>query len=518
MKRIKITLGLSLLLLTSISMLVTNFVMLPFWAGDILARECRHLQRLLAAVPTSTVRDGQIPLPPSLQSLLTDIPTGCVAYANAFHSGRHSEPACGLGLAPIVAVATETGRVQTSLPSLSLAELFNSRYLYVAVPIAPPDALPQVAAAGVPLSHFMQSLWSKEKIVAAYLVFNAFILAALAFFRLLKSYVQPVDRMVRAAENYRSDGLHAFLAERPTNELGQLAGSIQAMVQRIEADREKLAKAVEELGRKNALLKENQREMVRAEKLASVGRLSAGLAHEIGNPLGVAQGYLQLLSMRDCQDHERVEYAEKAFRELERVDGLIRRLLDYARTGQGKPERFDLHDLLGEIVEDLQVQPFLKDIRLDLACHAKQSEVCVDREQLRQVLLNCVLNAADAIKASDNCGCGVIAMASDANRFKEKGRHMLRVTLTDNGTGIPAELLDTVFDPFFTTKEPGAGTGLGLSVSLALIEAMGGRMEMRSANGEGTTVLILLPLADENGIGSVASSEETGQHYEQPLG
>lgn len=497
---------------------MTNFVMLPFWAGDILTRECRHLQRVLAAVPPSDVRDGKIHLPQVLQSLLADFSSGCVAYASAFHSGRHSDSACALGLEPVAAVAAETGRVQTSLPSLSLAELFNSRYLYVAVPINPPAAPPQVAAVGVPLSHFMQSLWNKEKIVAAYLIFNAFILAALAFFRLLKSYVQPVDRMVRAAENYRSDGLHAFLAERPANELGQLAGSIQAMVQRIEADREKLAKAVEELARKNALLQENQREMIRAEKLASVGRLSAGLAHEIGNPLGVAQGYLQLLSMHDCLDHERVEYAEKAFRELERVDGLIRRLLDYTRSGQGKPERFDLHDLLGEIVEDLQVQPFLKEIRLELVCQAKESVVCVDREQLRQVLLNCVLNAADAIKASDNRGCGVIAIASDAHRFKEKGRHMLRITLTDNGTGIPTELLDTVFDPFFTTKEPGAGTGLGLSVSLALIEAMGGRMEMQSANGEGTTVLISLPLADENGIGSVASSEETERHYEQPLG
>ena len=157
-------------------------------------------------------------------------------------------------------------------------------------------------------------------------------------------------------------------------------------------------------------------------------------------------------------------------------------------------------------------------IRLDLACHAEQSEVCVDREQLRQVFLNCVLNAADAIKASDNRGCGVIAIASDVHPSKEKGRDMLRITLSDNGTGIPSELLDMVFDPFFTTKEPGAGTGLGLSVSLTLIEAMGGRMEMLSANGEGTTVLVLLPLADENGIGFVASSEETERHHGQPVG
>jgi signal transduction histidine kinase len=513
-KRIKITLGLSLLLLTTVSMLVTNFVILPFWAGDILVREARHLQRLLAAPPRSAAaRNGQIPLSPSLQSLLDDFPGGCVVFDDSFHCGRQSVAACGHGLKPVVAGAVETGRVHTSLPSFSLTGLFSSRYLYVAVPIASPDASFRIAAAGVPVSPLMQSLWSKEQIIAAYLVFNAFILAALAFFRLLKSYVQPVDRMVQAAENYRSDGLHVFLVERPANELGQLAGSIQAMVQRIEADKEKLAGAVKELAEKNTLLRDNQREMIRAEKLATVGRLTAGLAHEIGNPLGVALGYLQLLGMDDCSGEERVEYAAKAYRELERVDGLIRRLLDYTRTGKGTPGWFDLHDLLGEIVEDLKVQPFLKGIRLDLDLQAAMSVIWVDREQLRQVFLNCVLNAADAIKVCPGRkGEGIICVATTL--FSIQGRYLLLVTIADNGIGIPEELLDMVFDPFFTTKGPGAGTGLGLSVSLGLVEAMNGRMNIRSTAGEGTTVEVLLPLADRDELKSAISPYDTEQMHD----
>ena len=355
MKRIKITLGLSLLFLAGVSMLVTNFVILPFWAGDILSRETKHLQQLLANVQPAGSQGTRRPLPQVLQSLLADATGSCVVWGGANYPQVQLQSVCQQGLEPLVAAAGKTGVAQSSLSTLSLAELLSSGYCSVAVPVKLEDASSGVAAVGVPLSHILRPLWNKEQIIAVYLIFNAFILAAFAFFRLLKAYVLPVDKMVQAAEEYRSDGLQAFLVERPANELGHLAGSIQAMVQRIEADKEKLARAVAELGQKNALLRDNQREMIRAEKLASVGRLAAGLAHEIGNPLGVVQGYLQLLGMDDCLEDERVEYTAKALRELERVDGLIRRLLDYARSGQGDPVRFDVHDMLGEIVEDLAV-------------------------------------------------------------------------------------------------------------------------------------------------------------------
>jgi len=488
-------------------MLVTNCVILPFWVGDILARETRHLEQLLANVSPSTAQENQGSLPPALQTLLAEAPEGCIFWNGAYYSGRHQETDCQQGVQSLAAVAAKTGTTQRSLSTL--IDLVSSRFLYVAVPVAYAESSSGVAAAGISLSRLLHPLWTKEQVVAAYLVFNAFILAALAFFRLLKSYVQPVDRMVQAAENYRSDGLHAFLAEKPANELGQLAGSIQAMVQRIETDKEKLTSAVEELAEKNSLLQANQREMVRTEKLASVGRLAAGLAHEIGNPLGVAQGYLQLLSMDDCREEERAEYTAKALRELERVDGLIRRLLDYARAGQGEPVRFDLHYLLGEIVGDLKVQPFLRGIRLDLVRQAAASDVCADREQLRQVILNCVLNAVDAVKAGRHHDSGTIQIVTALSDAPGNERNMLRISITDNGVGIPDELLDTVFDPFFTTKELGAGTGLGLSVSLGLVESMGGRMEIQSRAGEGTTVFILLPLAMEDAFEAIDYPGET---------
>ena len=116
---------------------------------------------------------------------------------------------------------------------------------------------------------------------------------------------------------------------------------------------------------------------------------------------------------------------------------------------------------------------------------------------MRQVILNCLINAADAIKGCKEEGNGAIVMATTLVASSTQGNdpYFLQIAIKDNGAGISPELLDTVFDPFFTTKEPGAGTGLGLSVSLALIESMGGTIRLQSVAGEGTTVLLLLPLA-----------------------
>lgn len=482
-------------------MLVTNLVILPFWAGDILARETGHLTRLLATLPVSTGPEGQGALPPPLAAVLKQTPGGCAFWRGATFSEPPAAAACLQGLQPLVAAVAGDRTLRTSLSSLtSPLALLAASHLSIAVPLAAPGGRVEVVGLGIPCTSMFARFLAKERIIVAYLLFNGLILASLAYLRLLKAYVQPVDRLVRAAESYRGEGLHPFLVEKPTSELGQLAGSIQAMVERIEHDKGLLKQTVAELGDTNRLLQQNQREMVRAEKLASVGRLAAGLAHEIGNPLGVAQGYLQLLAMGDNSECERAEYLAKALQELARVDGLIRQLLDYARTTRGEPERFDVHGLLVELAGTLGVQPLLEDVRLELALQAAPSEIIADREQLRQVILNCLINGSDAIKACRAKGEGriVLATALVAPLQPENDSAKLQLSLQDNGEGIPPELIDTVFDPFFTTKEPGAGTGLGLSVSLALVESMGGTLRLESIVGEGTTILILLPLAESD--------------------
>ena len=341
-----------------------------------------------------------------------------------------------------------------------------------------------------------ERLWRDQSQILVYIVVNTLILVALGFLRFYKQIVRPLDRLIDVADHYQESAQLVFAGAPQTNELAQLSTSLNTMVQRIERDRDTLKATVAALAEKNQQLQHNQKEMVRTEKLASVGRMAAGLAHEIGNPLGVAQGYLQLVSMAGCKEEERLDYANRALAELQRVDGLIRQLLDFARTSKSEPQPFDAHAMLSELVEALRVQPFLENIALELHLVSNQYLVIADKEHLRQVLLNCLMNAADAIKAVAGKADGRIVVRTQ-DEAEEDGRSALCIDLSDNGEGIEPALLDAVFDPFFTTKEPGAGTGLGLAVSLSLMEAMGGRMHLQSTRGEGTTVMLFLPLQAE---------------------
>lgn len=474
-------------------MLVTNFVIVPFWIGDVIGREVWHLEQLLVTAIATNGHKQVHAVPPAVDSYLAHFPGSCAQWGRVYFDDVQSG-LCLNGLASRIMAMQNDDAVRTAPVAVSLADFFNNEFLYM---VRQSQAGESVGI-GIPLARLVHPLWVKERAIMVYLVFNASILIVLAVFRLLKTYVLPVDKVVQAAESYRSDGLHSFIEEVPNDRLGHLANSIQAMVRRIEEDKAKLSIAVQELAEKNRLLQENQRAMVRAEKLASVGRLAAGLAHEIGNPLGVAQGYLQLLGIANCTGQEREEYIGKALCELERMDALLRRLLDYARAEHGVPTLFDVHDMLREIVADFKSQPFLRGIRLDFLPQSEHGTVNANSEQLRQVILNCVLNAADSIKNSGKQFEGSISIGTAKRAQTEDGHCWLRIIIDDNGGGIPEHLLDAVFDPFFTTKEPGAGTGLGLSVSLTLIESMGGRMELRSKNGEGATVQITLPCAREN--------------------
>lgn len=495
MRRITLGLGFNLLLLSAAATLLTNLVILPFWISDAQVREAGYLRRLLAGSGTTSPQ-AERGLPAGLGQWLSEQPGSCLLHTNTLYPDT-ADPACAQTLRPLVKAAAQSGADQVQPVPLTPTSLLAPHYLAVAVPITVNDAQPAALGAAVSLASVLQPVWSKERVILVYLLVNALVLATLAFFRLYRSHVRPIDRLVEAAENYRGEGLDTVWPIAPSNALGRLAGSIQAMVQRIEADRARLAAAVHELAEKNQQLLANQAEMVRAEKLASVGRLAAGLAHEIGNPLGVVQGYVQLLAMNGVGAAERADYATKGLAELGRVDRLIRQLLDHARAGRGRPERFDVHALLAEMAESLAGQPLFAGIRVVLDLFATHSLVQADREQLRQVVLNGLLNSVDAIRSCRPADEGVITLATAMECEVQADRPArLRLSLMDNGAGIPEALRESVFDPFFTTKAPGAGTGLGLWVSLMLIESMGGAIRLESEPGTGTTVHLLLELSD----------------------
>ncbi|RPJ74676.1 MAG: hypothetical protein EHM15_04925 [Desulfobacteraceae bacterium] len=258
--------------------------------------------------------------------------------------------------------------------------------------------------------------------------------------------------------------------------------------------------------------------MIRAEKLASVGRLSAGIAHEIGNPIGIVTGYLDLLKQVDLAPEERVEYMERAQREIDRISTIIRQLLEISRPSPAGSHRVSVHSLLEDMAEVLNVQPFMSHVHFYLRLDAPDDAVVADTNQLRQVFLNLIINAADAISARNDVTRGELVVSTE-NRGTDgavggDGKPWLLVRFSDNGTGIAEENLRDVFDPFYTTKEPGKGTGLGLSVSFMIVESFGGRMEVDSTVGHGTTMTVVMPVSRSAGQ-PVAGRPVTGHLSEE---
>ena len=237
---------------------------------------------------------------------------------------------------------------------------------------------------------------------------------------------------------------------------------------------------VSDVTRRRAL----ERQLMHAEKLASVGILAAGVAHEIGNPLSAVSGYAQLLTKDGVSEAERKEFAGAIASQAERINRIIRDLLDYSRPspylGQAVEVNQAIEAVLNMFFTSKRLAHHHLDIQRDLA--RGLPPVRMDRDQLQQVVLNLVMNAAQAMEQG-----GKLTISTR----RQEG--WVRIEFRDSGPGIPKGNLPLIFDPFFTTKPVGQGTGLGLSICDRIVSAAGGRIEVKSKMGQGTTFAVLLP-------------------------
>jgi signal transduction histidine kinase len=352
----------------------------------------------------------------------------------------------------------------------------------------------------LPLEAIYATLRRSQKMLFVYLFLNTIILTFIGIYRLSKVYFLPLARLARRAEDYQEDDDMLFSVRKEDNELHTLSASLNSMLRRISADKEKLRSTVNSLELANLELKKAQEEIIRAEKLASVGRLSAGIAHEIGNPIGIVMGYLDLLKQKDTPDSEKAEYIQRTEDEIERINTIIRQLLEISRPSKAGLKVVAVHDLIDDIAQVLNVQPLMSNIELECILEAQNDTVLADANQLRQVFLNLIINAADAISSAGNAANGKLVIKSGLVAEKQdpsgKLKQFLKITFMDNGPGISEENIGNIFDPFYTTKEPGKGTGLGLSVSFMIVQGFGGEMTVHSEKGEGTSLTILLPVIE----------------------
>ena len=505
---LKVQTILAFFLVLGVGMLLVNAVSMQLWKRQALAADLDHARSLLAAmVRILPAVGGEEGFRAEVKQIMqSDGAVVCVGLGNAQGKTGTISPGCedfAKALDSALTNAAHSGAVSRLLPRPNGAgATLRNNVLLVAQPFRSSDGAKGAVVMVRSTEAIDAQLWGNEKIILAYILANAVVLAVVGLFRMVKLVVRPLERLAEQADTYSLR--HDFLPfpGRTGNEFGRLSSSLNRMIAQLEEDRASLIQKVDSLRLANEELERNRREMVRAEKMASIGRLAAGLAHEIGNPLGVVQGYLDLLGQGVESPEERKEFARRAEQEVTRVGRLIRQLLDYARPVEGAPEPLRVQELLAECLELLRHGTVPGHIQFFLSSEAEEDLVLVDADGLRQIFVNCFMNAIDAV--GPLLEGRIIARCFNG---QENGRRYLQVVIEDNGPGIAKEHLESVFEPFFTTKEPGRGTGLGLAVSCSLVEKWGGRMWAESGRtdaGGGAAIWIFLPLAafagGENGM------------------
>ena len=328
------------------------------------------------------------------------------------------------------------------------------------------------------------------------------VFVALGDYIVRRSVSTPLAHAVDATSAIAAGDLSRRVPDAATRELSLLAASINRMTDHLLAE---------------------QVQRVRAEKLAGLGRLAAGVAHEIGNPLGAINGYSHVLRSRVRGDAEAVEALEGLERESARIDRIVRGLLDYARPRRHTPGRIDVNDAVRSTAQLLRDQGLFRRVELTVTLDASTPVIAGERHEMEQMLINLCLNATDAMGGSGRLAIVTQRLASvslEDNIGRRAGdpdgrivprqpsprvlhwldrakapEEVLKLVVADSGPGIPESDEERIFDPFFTTKEPGKGTGLGLAIVARVVEDLGGTIWVQRAREGGAAFHALFPMS-----------------------
>jgi PAS domain S-box-containing protein len=264
----------------------------------------------------------------------------------------------------------------------------------------------------------------------------------------------------------------------------------------LEAANKKLVREIAERKRMFEQLQQTQQELVQKERLASVGQLAAGVAHEINNPLGTILLFADAMRKETSEGDQKREDLKTIIDETIRCKNIVSGLLNFARQQEVLAQEVDLHALIEEVIQQLQVRREFEGVSIVREFSPSLSSIQADPGQLKQVFVNLLDNAADAMD-----GRGTITITTRA-----MDRRQVEINISDTGRGIPEENLSRLFTPFFTTKPMGKGTGLGLSIVYGIIKVHRGQISVHSQVGQGTTFTVTLPMRYSAGP---SSREET---------
>jgi signal transduction histidine kinase len=389
-----------------------------------------------------------------------------------------------------IATALRTGKHTTRLSK-------ETGLLSITSPLFGGGQVIGVVQVPVRIDEVVQGLRRSQLLIWLYIGLNVLFLLLLGNFLLSRVVIQPIKRLVKIAEHFEETDLFSVASETDRSEITHLSVALSRMLKRLSENRERMEDQIRSLQRANRELKQAREEILRSEKLSSIGRLAAGVAHEVGNPIGAILGYTNLLTAHVEGNEEARDYLTRIEKEITRINTIVRELLDFSRPSASEPTHIDVNGLVEETVSFFSHQKLMASVEVETHLGEKVAMVWADPDQLKQVLINLMFNACDAMEDGGRLTIAARQTSSpEAGETESDGQEaeVIEIAVSDTGKGIPSHELKKIFDPFYTTKPPGKGTGLGLAISLRIVESFGGGIHVRTVEGQGTTFTIrLLP-------------------------
>lgn len=290
------------------------------------------------------------------------------------------------------------------------------------------------------------------------------LLATMLVFYASTIATNPIIHMIEVIRRVRKGDMEARMEVAGNDELAEMAAAFNRMTEIIQRN------------------KQMESTLAQQGKMASLGVLSSGVAHEINNPLGVILGYAAYLEGKLAEDDPNYKYIHEIKRESKRCKKIVQDLLSYARTPRPTLELTDLNELLSEIIEFAANHTDMRGVTVLSKLEKGLPKVMLDGDQMRQVAINLILNAGGAMQEG-----GVLEVSTEVG-----AEQTVKITFRDSGNGIPPENLEKIFEPFYTTKA--RGTGLGLAITRQIVEMHHGEISIESTIGKGTTVTVTLPI------------------------
>jgi len=307
------------------------------------------------------------------------------------------------------------------------------------------------------------------------------ILVAIVFgYVLSRRLFRPVNRLIEVSKKVSQGNLSPEFGPVSKGEIGVLQRTFLEMLSSLK-ERDRQLKAASEI------------KLQQSEKQASIGRLAAGVAHEINNPLTGVLTFTHMLLKRKDLDEEVISDLNTIANATDRVRSIVKGLLDFSRQTDIEVAETDINELIRSTLPLVHNQALVKGIKFCFDPGVAIPKRTLDRNQIQSVIMNIIINAIDATEAGGHITI-TTSLGISAGKFNQRG---VEIAITDTGHGIMPEDLDKLFDPFFTTKEVGKGTGLGLSVSYGIVERHGGIIRVKSKVGQGSTFIVWLPIDED---------------------